>query len=267
MCSSRSKEGAGTLGYTSAVAVARAANTWLAMHAWSLRAIAEAFAHTEGGVDRHLENKRAMVFVLLPRKFNRAHDFDNPATTFVLEQGSLADKDERAFLRVEWPTLEVTCKRMAHAMRAKLTAMERRAFAGFISATFHFKGTGRGWSCFTIPSTGYRRTGAAHPMKTDSPERRTCCLTTSCGSAECWPIMDLCFKVETLTDHSRRLASVCDLRSLGYGCPRTPGSGMPAAQLVRHLNIKPACLQARLMDGTTSSSCDETFSESHPPRF
>ncbi|KAI1783177.1 hypothetical protein LXA43DRAFT_1102891 [Ganoderma leucocontextum] len=142
MCRSRSKEEAARLGYTSAVSVARTLHTWVAMHAWSLRTIAEAFAHTDGGVDHHLKNQRAIVFVLFPRKPDGASDSDNPAGAFVLGHAGIADKDERDFLRVQWPVLEATGKNMAEAMRAKLTAAERRAFAGFIPAAFHFKETG-----------------------------------------------------------------------------------------------------------------------------
>ncbi len=146
MCRSRSEEEAARLGYTSAASVGPTVNTWVAMHAWSLRTIAEAFAHTDGGVDNHLKKQRVMVFVLLPRKSDGVSDSgsdnSNPATAFVLEQGTIANKEERGFLRARWPALEATCKSMAEAIRAKLTAAERRTFAGFIPAAFHFKGTG-----------------------------------------------------------------------------------------------------------------------------
>ena len=143
VCYSKSNVEASKLGHASAVSVARALNTWVAMHAWSLRTITEAFAHTDGGVDHHLKNPRAMVFVLVPRKpDDNASDANNPALTFILEHGGIADKHECEFLRAQWPALEMTCRHMADAMRETLSAEERRAFAGFIPAAFRLKGTG-----------------------------------------------------------------------------------------------------------------------------
>ncbi|KAM5542686.1 hypothetical protein V8D89_003647 [Ganoderma adspersum] len=131
MCGSESREEAAILGYPSTISLARALNTWVAMHAWSLGTIAEASGHTGEGVDYALENQCAVVFVLLSRE-----------QTFVLEQGGLVSKDERTFLRAHWSRLERTCKTMADAMRETLSGTERRAFAGFIPAAFHFKETG-----------------------------------------------------------------------------------------------------------------------------
>ena len=141
MCGSKSREEATIPGYPSSLSVARAINTWVAMHAWSLGTIAEASAHAGNGVDYALENQCAIVFMILSR--DRAPGaLKNPAEAFILEQGGMVNKDERSFLRAHWPRLERTCKTMADSMRATLNATERRAFAGFIPAAFHFRANG-----------------------------------------------------------------------------------------------------------------------------
>ncbi|PIL30614.1 hypothetical protein GSI_07315 [Ganoderma sinense ZZ0214-1] len=141
VCGSKSREDAAVLGYPSTVSLARALNTWVAMHTWSLETIAEASAHCGQGVDFSLENQLAIVFVVLSR--DRAPGApSNPAEAFMLEQASLVSKDDRPFLAAHWPRLERTCKALGDDMRATLSLTERHAFAGFIPAAFHFRATG-----------------------------------------------------------------------------------------------------------------------------
>lgn len=140
MCSSRSRKEAALLGYPSAASIARALDTWVGMHAWSLTIIVEASAHIDGGVDRTLEDQRVMLFVLSPRDRDPG-DPDNPADAFVLEFGGMTTNDW-AFLRSNWPHLQQTCKTMADAKRGTLNGAERRAFVGFIPAAFYLKSTG-----------------------------------------------------------------------------------------------------------------------------
>ena len=97
MCGRRSHEEAAALGYPSTAALARALNVWATCHRWSLRTIVEASAHTAQGVDYHLENQRAMVFVVAPRELD-PHNPHSPADAFILDQGRMVSKDERSFL-------------------------------------------------------------------------------------------------------------------------------------------------------------------------
>ncbi|KAM5542696.1 hypothetical protein V8D89_003657, partial [Ganoderma adspersum] len=142
VCGSRSKELAAQLGYSSAVSAASALKRWAYIHLWALRTIAEVTAHqTGGGVDNHLENQRAIVFVLSPGNPD-AHGSDNPSMAFQVEGCGIVHKDEREFLRSQWPLIESTCKGMTEAMGENLGDAERRVFAGFIPAAFYFETTG-----------------------------------------------------------------------------------------------------------------------------
>ena len=130
------------LGYSSMASVATALKRWAGAHTWALQTIVEAIAHkTGGGIDDHLENQRAVVFVLSQGKPD-PNDLNNPAKAFCLDNGGLVHKSEQNFLDDEWTTLESQCNNMAAMMRARLPEAEQRAFAGFISVAFHFLPTG-----------------------------------------------------------------------------------------------------------------------------
>ncbi|KAI1783171.1 hypothetical protein LXA43DRAFT_357802 [Ganoderma leucocontextum] len=142
MCRSKTKESAAELGYSSSASLANSLRRWASIHMWSLQRIVEAIAHeTEGGADEHLENQRAMVFVLSPGKPD-PDDPSNPAKAFRLEESSIVSRGEREFLDSQWPFIESTCRNMARSMRPELGEAERQAFAGFMPAAFHFKTTG-----------------------------------------------------------------------------------------------------------------------------
>ena len=81
-----------------------------------------------------------MVFVVALRELNLGNPHSS-ADAFILDQGGMVSKDERSVLAVQWPLLDRKSKVMLDSMRATLSEAERRAFAGFIPVTFHFKAT------------------------------------------------------------------------------------------------------------------------------
>ena len=142
MCRSHSKESAAQLGHSSAASISVALRRWASIHMWSLQRIVEVFAHRmDGGVDDHLESQHTMVFVLSPGEPDPA-ERGNPARAFIIESSGIIPRDEQEFLDLQWPRVDSICKDYAQCMRPKLREAERRAFAGFIPATFHFKMTG-----------------------------------------------------------------------------------------------------------------------------
>lgn len=101
----------------------------------------EAIAHkTGGGIDDHLKNQRAIVFVLSQGKPD-PNGPNNPAKAFELVEGGIVRRDEQDFVDENWPRVESMCRNLAAAMRASLPEPERRAFAGFIPVAFHFRPT------------------------------------------------------------------------------------------------------------------------------
>ncbi|KAM5542690.1 hypothetical protein V8D89_003651 [Ganoderma adspersum] len=123
--SSKSKEEAAELGYSSLASVATALKRWASAHTWALQTMIEAIVHkTGGGIDDHLKNQHAIVFVLLQGRPN-PNDPNNPAKVFYLDNGGL-------------PALESQCNNMAVAMHASLPEPEQHMFAGFINVVFHF---------------------------------------------------------------------------------------------------------------------------------
>lgn len=144
MCREQSKGTSTQLGFSSTAALANTIKRWANMHVWALQTIVDATAHKMGGgVDDHLRNQHAIVVVLTPGKPGPdPSERNNPAKAFQLGEVYLVHKDKREFLAAQWPRLEAYCNTMANNMRAKLGEEERRAFAGFIPAAFHFDTTG-----------------------------------------------------------------------------------------------------------------------------
>ncbi|KAI1783173.1 hypothetical protein LXA43DRAFT_956582 [Ganoderma leucocontextum] len=142
MCREQSKGTTTPLGYSSTASVANALKRWTNIHVWTMQTIIDATAHKMGGgIDDHLENQHAIVVVLSPGKPDPS-DPNNPAKAFQLAEVSLVRKDQREFLVSQWPYIESICNRMGDSMRSKLSEDERRTFAGFIPAAFHFETTG-----------------------------------------------------------------------------------------------------------------------------
>ncbi|PIL30621.1 hypothetical protein GSI_07323 [Ganoderma sinense ZZ0214-1] len=142
LCGPKTEEEAAKLGYSSMASVVIALKRWASAHTWALQAMVEAIAHkTGGGIDDHLENQRAIVFVVSQGKQDRKGP-RNPAKAFHLDNGGLVHKAEQYFLDENWHILESRCNNLTAAMRASLPETERRAFAGFINVAFHFLPTG-----------------------------------------------------------------------------------------------------------------------------
>ena len=144
MCREQSRKSSRQLGFSSTAALANAIKRWGNIHVWALQTIVDATVHKMGGgVDDHLENQHAIVVILTQSKpTSDPSDRNNPAKTFQIGEVCLVHKDKREFLAAQWPRLQAYCKNMENNMRAKLSEEERRAFAGFIPAAFHFDMTG-----------------------------------------------------------------------------------------------------------------------------